>query len=200
MNFRYTSGFGFDFTRKDPNIYLICTEDGYIHRCSKSYKERYLDTYSGHTGPVYQVRCNPFDSDIFISASADWTCKIWNIKNEKCLFSLKNLDLMDEVCDVQWNPFCSTSFASVCKDGRLELWNLAKKNFDPIYCYKAKNQVSKSCLIYSKSDPILMTGNINGQIDVFRFFGYENSFVDREIERKNLYKTLDLNNTQKNLN
>lgn len=60
INFRYSSGFGFDFHKVDQNIYFISTEDGYIHRCSKSYKERYLDSYYGHTGPVYKIRCNPF--------------------------------------------------------------------------------------------------------------------------------------------
>ena len=29
--------------------YLCGTEEGLIHRCSVSYNEQYLDTYSGHT-------------------------------------------------------------------------------------------------------------------------------------------------------
>ena len=82
INFRYTTGFSLNFLPGDNNIYFVSTEDGTIHRCSKSYKEQYLDNYFGHTGPVYKVRCNPFWSDIFLSCSADWTCRLWNWREE----------------------------------------------------------------------------------------------------------------------
>ena len=29
--------------------YLVCTEEGYIHKCSCSYNEQVLETYTGHT-------------------------------------------------------------------------------------------------------------------------------------------------------
>lgn len=44
------------FHNKDENIYFIGTEEGAIHRCSKSYKEQYLDSFYGHTGAIYKVR------------------------------------------------------------------------------------------------------------------------------------------------
>ena len=66
-------------------MYLAATEEGTIHRCSKSYVETYLNTYFGHTRSIYKVRCNPFCSDIFLTCSADWTCKLWNWKEENCL-------------------------------------------------------------------------------------------------------------------
>lgn len=36
------------------------TEDGWIHRCSTSYSEQYLESYQGHMGPVYNVQWSPF--------------------------------------------------------------------------------------------------------------------------------------------
>ena len=33
-------------------------------------------------GAIYKVRCNPFWSDIFLTCSADWSCKLWNWKSE----------------------------------------------------------------------------------------------------------------------
>lgn len=38
-----------------------------------TYKEKYLETYIGHSAPVYKVRINPFLNDVFITVSADWT-------------------------------------------------------------------------------------------------------------------------------
>lgn len=86
---------------------------------------------------------------------------------------------MDEVYDVQWNPFCSSSFASVCKDGRLELWDISKKNFDPLFCYFDKeNPIPRNCLVFSEKNPIILTGDKEGKIEVFRYYGYEKSNVN----------------------
>lgn len=57
--------------------YLCGTEEGYIHRCSTSYNEQYLDTYNGHTGPIYKISWSPFLKNCFLSASADWTVRLW---------------------------------------------------------------------------------------------------------------------------
>eukprot|EP00828_Plagiopyla_frontata_P044286 TRINITY_DN718_c0_g1_i4.p1 TRINITY_DN718_c0_g1~~TRINITY_DN718_c0_g1_i4.p1 ORF type:complete len:155 (-),score=22.37 TRINITY_DN718_c0_g1_i4:74-538(-) len=49
------AGFSFDFIRGESNMYLASTEEGSIHKCSKSYAEQYLESYFGHTGPVYKL-------------------------------------------------------------------------------------------------------------------------------------------------
>ena len=61
------------------------TEDGNIHRCSVSYSEQYLDNYFGHTGPVYQIAWSPFVPELFLSASADWTMRLWKEEQEASL-------------------------------------------------------------------------------------------------------------------
>jgi len=50
INFRNTAGFSFDFLKNEGSVYLASTEDGTIHRCSKSYNEQYLENYFGHKG------------------------------------------------------------------------------------------------------------------------------------------------------
>lgn len=45
---RRSSGMSFDFSTRDPRIYIAGTEDGPIHKCSTSYSEQYLETYMGH--------------------------------------------------------------------------------------------------------------------------------------------------------
>lgn len=105
-------------------MYLATTEQGVIYRCSKSYTQQYLEIYSGHNGPIYKVRANPFLYDIFLTCSSDWSCKLWNWRRDTPLNSFQSLDIYDEVIDIEWSPNESTVFASVCKDGRLELWYL----------------------------------------------------------------------------
>ena len=79
---RQTGGLCFDFNTKDSNIYLVGTEDGQIHKCSCSYNEQYLQTYSTHTGPINKVKWSPFLPQAFISCSSDWTVRLWNNENE----------------------------------------------------------------------------------------------------------------------
>lgn len=64
-------------------------------------------TYEGHQLAVYKVRFNPFDSETFISASADWSVKIWNIKIKAPLLTF---ELSQALVDVVWSPFNSSVF------------------------------------------------------------------------------------------
>lgn len=61
MTFINTGGLSIDFPLMENGmIYFAATEDCAIHRCSVSYSEQTYETYYGHTGPIYKVRCNPF--------------------------------------------------------------------------------------------------------------------------------------------
>jgi hypothetical protein len=53
---RHSGGMSFDFSARDHRIYLAGTEDGWIHRCSSSYGDQYLESYRGHMGPVYALQ------------------------------------------------------------------------------------------------------------------------------------------------
>lgn len=87
MTFINTGGLSIDFpivpTEKGMS-YFAATEDCTIHKCSVSYSEQYLETYNGHTGPIYRIRCNPFwdnmQCPIFLTCSYDWTVRVWNAK------------------------------------------------------------------------------------------------------------------------
>lgn len=75
---RYDGGMCLDFNPIATNIYLVGTEEAYIHKCSCSYNEQYLDTYIGHLAPVYCVVWSPFLPDVFLSCGADWTVRLWH--------------------------------------------------------------------------------------------------------------------------
>lgn len=56
MTFINTGGLSIDFPENESANYFVSTEDGTVNRCSVSYSERSLDSYIGHSGPVYKVR------------------------------------------------------------------------------------------------------------------------------------------------
>lgn len=88
MTFINTGGLSIDFPQNnESNItYFAATEDCTVHMCSMSYSEQYLETFSGHTGPIYKVRCNPFwhkdDLPIFLTCSYDWTVRVFSTKQQ----------------------------------------------------------------------------------------------------------------------
>ena len=65
---------------------------------------------------VYTVRFNPFHGNVFLSASADWTVKLWDHSKEQ---PLAVFDLNSPVGDVAWAPYSSTVFAAVTADGKV---------------------------------------------------------------------------------
>ena len=148
---RQAAGLCLDFTPEDPSIYFAATEDGLLHRCSSSYNEQYLETYAGHSGPVYSVKCNPFWSPAFLSCSADWTLKLWHQHKPQEINSFHSVDLNDGVHDLAWSPTNATIFASVAGDGRVELWDLSISTLDPIVTRYTERTVDRD--VSSSIDP-----------------------------------------------
>lgn len=192
---RKSSGFCIDFPRHDPSTYLVGTEDGLVHRCSTSYNEQFLDTYYGHSGPVYRVRCNPFMSHAFLTCSADWTMKLWTTKTphghppETPLLTFQSTDLYDAVNDVVWAPQNSTSFAAAMDDGRIELWDLAEKPLDPIvvhYPQAEKPQRRRTCVRFSPNSPVLVAGDDQGSVDVMRMYNTNQSYYSDQEQQDRL--------------
>lgn len=70
-------GMCFDFNKYSDHLFLVGTEEGQIHLCSKAYSGQYLETYKDHYLAVYAVKWNGFHPNTFLSCSADWTIKMW---------------------------------------------------------------------------------------------------------------------------
>jgi dynein intermediate chain 1 len=68
----------FDFNKQQDQIFLVGTEEGTLHKCSKTYTNQYLDSIDVHHMAVYSVAWNSFHPKIFLTCSADWTVKIWD--------------------------------------------------------------------------------------------------------------------------
>ncbi|CAG9331817.1 unnamed protein product [Blepharisma stoltei] len=189
--FRNAVGFSLDFPRDQNLLYLASTEEGTIHKCSLSYNDE-LDTYWGHAGPVYKVRCNPFWSNIMLTCSADWTVQIWDWRREEnSIMTCQAQDLRDAVNDIEWSPHDSTIFSSVADDGRIELWDLSDSNTKPIVTRKPENRDSPRTMVrFCKEFPVLVSGNAAGVVDVLRLKYPERPLMTKEEQKKKLEKAV----------
>ena len=190
--FREANGLSFDFPKNDTTIYYVALEECTIHRCRISYKDQYTDNYYGHQGPVYKIRCNPFDPNIMISCSYDWTVKIWNNKHNYPVMNLHTNELCHQINDIELSNDTSTVFGCVADDGRIEIWNLAKKAIQPIIIEDV-GTVPKKSIKFSFGGKVVATGSSDGSIDVFRIYNMEHSPVSDEHQIQHLQHVIEQN-------
>uniref|UniRef100_UPI00398EED48 dynein, axonemal, intermediate chain 1, paralog 2 isoform X2 n=1 Tax=Pristiophorus japonicus TaxID=55135 RepID=UPI00398EED48 len=160
-------GTSFDFHKEKDNLFLVGTEEGKIHKCSKAYSSEFLDTYDAHHMAVDALRWNTFHPEIFISCSSDWTVKIWdhNLKNPMFTF-----DLNSPVGDVTWSPYSSTVFAAVTTDGKVHVFDLNVNKYEPI-CEQAvvnKKRNKLTHIEFNPTYPIIMVGDERGGVTILK--------------------------------
>ena len=129
---RVAAGISFDFVPDDLTSYIVGTEEGSIHRCSVSYNEQYLDTYTGHEGPVYRIKFSPKWPKIFLSCSSDWTAGLYHVKSKVPLIKMQATGESSAINDISWCPGNSTIFASITADAKLQIWDLSVSAIDPV--------------------------------------------------------------------
>jgi len=164
---RRASGMCIAFNIRDPNYYLAGTEDGHIHKCSCSYSEQHLESFFGHSGPVYKLRWSPFSPNTFLSCSADWTIKLWDQENPNAIFTFSSTT--DYVADICWSPNNSTVFASVTGDGRVDVWDISVNTLDPLTFISTGLRLST--VAFSIASPVLVVGHEGGGVDVYSLEG-----------------------------
>lgn len=152
----------FDFNKYSEHLFIVGTEEGKIHKCSKAYSGQYLETYQGHHMAVYGLKWNPFHPQVFLSCSADWTVKIWNHNQSTPILSF---DLGNAVGDIAWSPYSSTVFAAVTSDGKVHVFDLAVNKHEPLCEQKVVKRAKLTHVVFNKSDPIIIVGDDRGGVN-----------------------------------
>lgn len=152
----------FDFNKNNEHLFIVGTEEGKIHKCSKAYSGQYLETYDGHHMAVYAVHWNPFHPNIFISCSADWTVKLWD---HDIPYPIMSFDLSNAVGDVFWSPYSSTVFAAVTSDGKVHVFDLAENKHEQLCEQKVVKRAKLTHICFNQRDPIVIVGDDRGGVN-----------------------------------
>lgn len=153
------AGSAFAFNPHDENMYLVGTEEGFIHKCSLDYTGQYLGTYKGHTMAVYAVRWNAFHPRVFISCSADWTVRMWDHTHPTAIMTF---DLGTSVGDVTWAPYSSTVFAAITDEGKVNVYDLHANKHDQLCEQKIVRKARCTHVAFSERAPLLLVGDSHG--------------------------------------
>lgn len=165
---------------RDSSRFVVGTEEGVIYQCSRfgqAGSKAGVDprgSYRGHAAPITSLDFHSSKgvidfSDLLLSASLDWSIKLWKIRqftgpigsaqssnpygvttqsSSAAYPDLNNLEpLLDlvreyEVYDVAWSTFNPAVFADVDGSGHLEIWDLSKDLEIPVTRIKPSNSSS----------------------------------------------------------
>lgn len=118
-------------------------------------------------------------SELMLSASRDWTVKLWYAKNGEKKTPIHTFESSQEyVQDVQWSPVHPTVFAQVDADGFVDVWDINKDTESPIAHKQAFGQLglyrdmdeskSLSCLKWSRDGRRIAIGDSNGFVTIWQ--------------------------------
>ena len=125
-----------------------------MHKCWTAYNSQYLETYAGHHMAVYTVKWNEHHPRVFISASADWTVKLWDHGFAKPAMSF---DLNSAVGGGRVVALSNTTFAAVTSDGKVHVYDLHENKHEPM-CEQKIAQGPKLTKIATRA-PVILVGD-----------------------------------------
>jgi len=131
----------FDFSGRDTSSVVLGSNEGTLYK-AKLYDRAgiYEDIARAHDAPITNVHFNPFNkitnssvniSDLFLTSSYDWTCKLWSSKMSRPLLLFESAK--DYVYDVQWSPAHPALFASGDGLGNIDVWNINADTEVPLH-------------------------------------------------------------------
>jgi len=173
----FACGLCFDFNKFEPHVFIVGTEEGKIHRCSRAFSGQYLDTYEGHLLAVYKVKWNNYHARTFISASADWTVKIWDYKMTR---SIMSFDLSTQCVDVVWAPYSSTVFAAATLD-KVYVYDLKVDKYTKLAEQRPVKYPKLTNLAFNYKDPILLVGDTHGGATLLKLSPSLTQGIDKQI-------------------
>jgi dynein intermediate chain 1 len=154
------NGLCVDFSPHEEGTYLVGTEEGVIYKYSRVVSSTPLDVFRSHSMAVYAVKWSPFSQKIFLSASADWTVKIWS--TERATNPVASFDLLQAVGDVDWSPVCSTVFGGVTSDGTLMVFDLCENRYREVLSHRVISKGKLTRVHFNAKEPVVLVGDDRG--------------------------------------
>jgi dynein intermediate chain len=80
----------------------------------------------------YHPMSTRYTRDLLLSASVDWTIKLWNLNASESSLLVMQQPTYEYVSDVKWSPSHPTLFGTTDSGGELALWNLSQSVQEPV--------------------------------------------------------------------
>lgn len=130
-----------------------------------------------------QVHWCPFRPSVFLTASADWTMRLWLESRRNSLWTFQQTHFKSDVNDIQWCPRNSTVFAAAAGNS-LQLWDLEQSLLKPRTSL-TRYGMRLTTVCFNPAAPVLVCGAVDGSVAVYSCAGLyrEGSNVEEESRR-----------------
>jgi serine-threonine kinase receptor-associated protein len=131
-------------------MYTNVTEDGHFILSSglegkailrDGHTGDWVGSFSGHKGAVWNARSNPNCTHV-VTASADYTAKLWDSLNGNCLYTWKHESVVKAVAFTA----CSEYVYSGGMEKKIRLFDLNSPDKDPLLFTGHRESISSLCL------------------------------------------------------
>ncbi|RKP02835.1 hypothetical protein CXG81DRAFT_10338, partial [Caulochytrium protostelioides] len=155
----YASSCCFDFHPQEDHLFLVGTEEGWVYECSKLYNRHPVNRFLGHQMAIHTIAYNPVCPDIFCTASADWTVKIWDRAPLTARTPLLSFDLGSDCADMAWSPVSPTILGIITTEGRCLIFDLAQSRTQPLCDQQIARKAHLTQIRFNPRDPIVLIGD-----------------------------------------
>ena len=114
---------------------------------------------------VYKVKWNHYHPHTFISASADWTVRIWDATYPNTQVMLFDLGMI--VVDATWAPYSSTVFSCATLD-QVFIYDVNIEKHSSLAQRKPVKNPKLTNVCFNETDPILLVGDTYGGVTVLK--------------------------------
>ncbi|XP_044733490.1 dynein axonemal intermediate chain 4-like [Chrysoperla carnea] len=148
----------------DPALYMVGTNMGTVHKCSKYFLNQHIDVFLAHNGPVYQIKYSPFCDRIFLTCGADSAIRLWSDNVYEPLVTLTvPFFPIQMAC---WNPCHSTIIAGVAESS-VYIWDIRKKTYLPASVTPSPSSARLTTIAFTTTGRNVMIGDAEGKIHLF---------------------------------
>ncbi|GAB1604400.1 dynein intermediate chain 2, ciliary-like [Argonauta hians] len=158
-----------DFHRTTKHLYLIGTQTGKIHVCSKRFGNDVINTIHAHAMCINKVEWNYYHPRTFITCSDDWSVKVW-YHGDRYKNPLFSFNLQQKVTDVAWAPYSSTTFAASTSKGYVYVYDLIANHYEPmcsqVVVKKKETEVTSIC--FHPRNYTILAGDNRGEVTVLK--------------------------------
>lgn len=137
----------------------------YVYQYNSKFNEYKLESVmSEHRKTITTISWSPFDSDLFVSGSADPKICVWNIKKQKLVASFTYLKAVP--ASLGWHPTEQSTIGFICGRGPMQTLNFESDGTTkPIDATIFLSDVSHFCWNYQQCSKLAF-GHVDGSISI----------------------------------